>query len=110
MFCGKVRKKNKKVDRQLKENDRRAAQHQKGKRTIMVLRQRGGGCIMFAANSETSEVAVASARKLVRHPKSGTKGFIERRFRAQAGSARGRHQVRHRPGGVLPRPVRLRRP
>ena len=65
-FGGKVRKKNKQADRQLKENDRRMAEHRRGKRVIMVVRQRGGGSLMFAADGETSEVAIAAARELVR--------------------------------------------
>jgi hypothetical protein len=65
-FGGIVRKKNKKADRKLDENDRRKAQHKQGKRVIMVVRQRGGSSLMFAADSETREVAITAARQLVR--------------------------------------------
>ena len=65
-FGGIVRKKNKKADRKLDENDRRKAQHKQGKRVIMVVRQRGGSSLMFAADSETREVAITAARELVR--------------------------------------------
>lgn len=63
-FGGKVRKLNKAVDR--KNVDYREAQYQHGKRTVMVARQRNGGSVMFAAREESAEVALATARAVVR--------------------------------------------
>ncbi len=65
-FGGKVRKKNKLADQKLKGNDRRAAEHRRGERVIMVVQQRGGSSLMFAADGEIREIAVAVARELVK--------------------------------------------
>ena len=63
-FGGKVRKKNKAVDR--KNTDLRKAEYQRGKRALFVARQRDGDSVMFAADAETSDVAMAAVRQIVR--------------------------------------------
>ena len=63
-FGGKVRKKNKASDR--KNIDLRKAEYQRGKRALFVARQRDGSSLMFAADAETSDVAMAAVRQVVR--------------------------------------------
>ena len=63
-FGGKVRQKNE-VDERRKV-DRRRAEFQKGKRAVMVVCQRDGDAVMFAADDESAEVANAAAARLVR--------------------------------------------
>ena len=63
-FGGKVRKRNKASDR--KNIDLRKAEYQRGKRALFVARQRDGSSVMFAADGETSDVAMAAVRQVVR--------------------------------------------
>jgi len=64
-FGGKNRKLNRAEDR--REVDHRKAEYQQNKRTIMVVRERNGSTVMFAAREESSQVAVAAAGVLVNH-------------------------------------------
>ena len=63
-FGGKVRQKNEVEER--RKVDRRRAEFQKGKRAVMVVCQRDGDAVMFAADDESAEVANAAAARLVR--------------------------------------------
>ena len=68
-FGGKIRPANRKSQRD--QQDRRKAEFQKGKRAIMVVRQRQGKTVMFAADDESPAVARAIARQLVDHTGHG---------------------------------------
>jgi len=63
-FNGKIRKKNMEVDR--KNVKGRSAEYHLGKRAMFVARERGGKSVMFAADNETTDVAVATVREIVR--------------------------------------------
>jgi hypothetical protein len=65
-FGGKARPKNLAADRRKKENDRRNAEFQRGKRPLMVARQRNGDSVMFAADDESAAVANATLRTVMR--------------------------------------------
>jgi len=61
-FGGSARQKNLKADREAPENDRRLAEFQRGKRPLIVARQREGDSVMFAADDEDGVVASATLR------------------------------------------------
>lgn len=63
-FGAKPRKENMVADR--KKVDYRQARHQAKKRAIMVLRERDGETVMFAARDESADVAVAAVSAIVR--------------------------------------------
>jgi hypothetical protein len=65
-FGGTVRKKNLVADRKKNENDRRKGDdYEKGRRALMVARQRDGSSIMFAADRESRETIQGVMRNLV---------------------------------------------
>ena len=63
-FGGKVRPKNEVEER--RKVDRRRAEFQKGKRAVMVVRQRDGDAILFASDDESAVVASTAVARLVR--------------------------------------------
>lgn len=63
-FGGKMRKLNKAAEH--RKVDHRGGEHRREKRTIMVARQRGGETVMFAANDESPDVAMATVQAVVR--------------------------------------------
>jgi transposase-like protein len=65
-FGGTVRPKNLVEDRQKDENDRRKGDdYEKGRRALVVARQRKGNSVMFAADREGRDVALGVMRNLV---------------------------------------------